>query len=296
MVDRPNQLPAARKGEIKSQPPPPPIVVKAVPEPSPWAREVKSQPPPPPIVVQPFPHAGPTREYLLTALPKQRAVPWRFLPQAWVRCSLIALADSRRTGAIRWACATVGLLVWFLTLWSAPPDSGDTIGPTVVINYLALIVSSFAWTALICRRWASRGFLYLAPVWGCRVFLYLAPAVLALVVGVYASLDRYTVRTAAIWNPERSKYVETRSLSVVTKEHILQRNTYKRWTGRPIYREVSVWDATGNLIEGGGGPVAKTGSAHGEWFWIDYQTAARRWEWYWYGERISEGEWHLRSK
>jgi len=52
MVNRPNRLPAGHSGEVRSEPSPPPIVMKAVPEPGPWARQ---QPPPPPILADPVP-------------------------------------------------------------------------------------------------------------------------------------------------------------------------------------------------------------------------------------------------
>lgn len=73
-------------------------------------------------------------------------------------------------------------------------------------------------------------------------------------------------------------------------------DTYSNWTNQIVRRSILQPDGENNLTIFG--PMKPPQSRHGEWTAI-YQHGEKIIElqtWYWYGEKISQGEWHLRNK
>ena len=68
--------------------------------------------------------------------------------------------------------------------------------------------------------------------------------------------------------------------------------TYSRWDRSPLGQL--------RILPGGArtfGPVAPTGTPHGEWFFFPVKGSDEGAEtiWLWYGEIVKEGEWHARN-
>lgn len=68
---------------------------------------------------------------------------------------------------------------------------------------------------------------------------------------------------------------------------------FRAWGNVHIRRDVSFSDRSGSMS----GPMSPSGKPHGAWV-VTYLELGKPDEqiWYWYGDRISEGEWHLRNK
>lgn len=74
---------------------------------------------------------------------------------------------------------------------------------------------------------------------------------------------------------------------------------YTRWGGRHYYRHLNIPVEGSSLGISTSGPMSASGKPHGEWEQFDWSKRGSDYHqrvWFWYGDEISEGEWHLRSR
>lgn len=64
-----------------------------------------------------------------------------------------------------------------------------------------------------------------------------------------------------------------------------------RWGNKVFHRRIYI---PGDFSTEG--PIADSGSVHGKWKTLTYKPVNLETEYFWYGEKITEGEWHLRNK
>jgi len=180
------------------------------------------------------------------------------------------------------------------------PPSG-----TVALNYLALVGGMACVTFSILRRW---------PAWPRRPVLSACIACSFLVLVLYARADYYTTEWAKLTDPKTGKtwQVQRYPLHEMLGKELRCggfEDTYRRWGRVHIYRSYSSYEP-GEYPEGNGfrtkGPMSPSGKPHGEWEWyscdqkrlgqdeFDRYKSGRTW--YWYGDKITEGEWHLRNR
>lgn len=156
----------------------------------------------------------------------------------------------------------VSALAFVLTI-RTPPSSW------VLVHYLGLMFA----VGLLVARIVQPKF----PQWEKRIAL----AAAFVVAWLWWRTDYYI----AFWEKEddfsRASYTD-----------YIYRGNY-----RPFYRKLisNVKDVGTEYTEGA---MTETGRLHGHWHSTVFSDSGMRSgdDWYWYGERISEGEWHLRNK
>lgn len=160
-------------------------------------------------------------------------------------------------------CWVALLLAWAFTLWKS-------FGPLVLLNYLLLAV------LVLVTVWAFRRKLP-TP----RYFRPVAIGACILALSLHAWLDRRTRR-----------YYKGGDLHIAT---------YGRFTSRWNYWEIYP-ASDDSFLYSMKGPISDSGKRHGKWCWfwkpqkgIPYRDPIT-YTWHWYGEKITEGEWHLRNK
>ncbi len=78
-------------------------------------------------------------------------------------------------------------------------------------------------------------------------------------------------------------------------------DTYARWSGHQTYRRMWGDDALGQLRDSAEGPMCgDPPRLHGRWTYSYFGhnpfSFREEHEFYWYGEKVSQGEWHLRNR
>lgn len=137
------------------------------------------------------------------------------------------------------------------------------------------------------------------------------------ILGLYASLvvnRKWLIKTGlgialvftiVWWNVDYS--VQNWSTEGESDEWTLRYKDYvRRGSSRPYYREFSMTKRDSYLVTyKSEGAMTETGKQHGKWMWhsFDWDAASgsdSRFDsgndFYWYGDKITEGEWHLREK
>jgi len=88
--------------------------------------------------------------------------------------------------------------------------------------------------------------------------------------------------------------------SEYTKNTSRYSDYFRRLADKPYYRKYSMYTEGGLAIYRSEGRLTDTGKQHGKWPWrsIDWSpfNVETGNDFYWYGEKITEGEWHLRNK
>ena len=188
------------------------------------------------------------------------------------------------------ACVSVPL--WFATL--ATLGSPQPFWPWPAMNYLALIVFSSLSTGLLASRWFGR-----------RVSTLIAAGITLVALVCLGAVDTYTREWTTVWDDEQLEFVVLPGgLAFGDESHKgpwnVYRDTHKRWSGRITYRVLTMCTGTSfkerltpDSFEG---PLSPSGKPHGHWVQTTWSPYQRTDEWYWYGEKITEGEWHLRNK
>lgn len=185
-----------------------------------------------------------------------------------------------------WVAGGVCLLGWLGT--SGHPPGNRYILP----NYILLAAACVALVKAVQTRWF--------PV---PVFYAAAPALAIAALIVHAATDTYTTMWTAIEDPETYELTETATPvaywgSRTGREisRIRYRDTYKRWGDRFVHRRIDNYDNRGHVTRSFAGPMSESGKPHGPWELALWDSHDRRLSWYWYGEKITEGEWHLRNR
>lgn len=73
-------------------------------------------------------------------------------------------------------------------------------------------------------------------------------------------------------------------------------DTYNRFTGKIIYREICHYDDKHELVSVAQGPMSPGNNPHGEWQLVLFNPDRLVRIWYWYGETITEADWVSRNK
>lgn len=198
-----------------------------------------------------------------------------------------------------------GLFTWLVTLGSPP-------GLAVAVNYIALVIWTAACAALSHQRWPVGLICGRSIPW--RFFSFTGPGAAVLALAIYAPFDRYTVRSWAVWDEQNLELTFMPGpipWSDPVPEHgcVIRYETYRRWTDGPIYRKAVSYESSTGSLRGYGwsrplmiteGPTSPGGQCHGRWVITfhgpETETEASVLTWHWYGEKISEAEWHARSK
>ncbi len=190
------------------------------------------------------------------------------------------MAGILNDGLLAWAIVMVLSAIAFLFTIGSPP------GPIVAFNYLMLVTSVAALTALVCGRW-----------FGMKTFCCAAPVMILAALLIYAPRDSYEDK----WTNTEDNTPWDEEDDAITRYSY--RDTCSRWTGKMTHRRLSVRrykNGEGTSWTVVSGPMSDSGKCHGKWKTLflrplDFGNPAKT-EWYWYGEKISEGEWHLRNK
>jgi hypothetical protein len=182
--------------------------------------------------------------------------------------ALLATAGRGREARLQWrALAWVAALAacaiaWGCTNWSPP-------SVWVLVNYVSLTGVAACLVVLARIRW---------PSWTRRATWGALSAGVALLV-LFGWLDRYDER----WTGDRGiRFIDT----------------YGRFTSRWNHRWV--FGGAESYFSSMHGPMTGSWKKHGEWTYLAKEKSPPTYglirTWYWYGEKISEGEWHLRNK
>lgn len=153
--------------------------------------------------------------------------------------------------------------MWLSTLHTPP-------GLTSFLHYVALFCIPLAVAAALVARLPE----------GTRPYVIVGGIATAfLLVFLWGRVDRYSEHWVDDEGPGRASFTDWRWRS----------------GGDIYYRAAWVSDDNG-LSYIAEGPMSASHKQHGEWdyeFFGDEHRSEKKW--YWYGERITEGEWHLRN-
>lgn len=186
---------------------------------------------------------------------------------ALILVSLVVAAGRGRDApiqwrALKWTSAFGGcFFAWAVTSWS--PSAW------VIVNYVALLGASGCLVVLARMRWPAHA---RRASWG-------AAAVGLGIIVFLGWFDRYDER----WTNDRG---------------IHYTDTHGRFSSR--WRCRRIIGGPNSYFRSMHGPMTESGRTHGQWtYWSKDSSGPNLGfseTWYWYGEKITEGEWHLRNK
>jgi hypothetical protein len=163
-----------------------------------------------------------------------------------------------------WLALIVCSLAFLLTIRTPP-------GPFVLVHYLSLMIAVGALASWIATKWKAK--------WAGAIAIVSA------------------IVTAVLWG--RSDYYIDHwdEPTKATPGTIYFTDYIYRGDDKPFYRRLHIQQKVGGThhVEGA---FSDSGKQHGRWHGYTLSSGGieSHDDWYWYGERVSEGEWHLRNR
>jgi hypothetical protein len=193
----------------------------------------------------------------------------------------------------RGLCFIICLILWYWTFAETRvkiDDSND--GWLVLLNYIFLVFG----LVLLCRLIAPKRLTALISLY------WIVVPVVCLGFYLYARVDSYEVDWLEVHRTSMPDYQIHSFDRPKVRERIAGHSytrftdSHRRWGGAIYWRDINSYDQNHEMLYHTAGAMSASNKPHGEWNGYDFSYKEEINSWYWYGEKISEGEWHLRYK
>jgi len=197
--------------------------------------------------------------------------------------------------------ATKGVNVWRCFLLHSSTD-WEKHYPDYFVAALVLSVTLAPLAAISARESRSTAGIFAYPL--LMFTAYCAYRLVRLRTGKSRPILLFTIAGAVMIVWGRYDNVESRRQDQST----VYLDRYNRWTGNHLFRTLIEYDSPEHAQSLSwmhrrwtyDGPMAGTGKPHGHWTMTHYNNSgfpiAFADQFYWYGDKITEGEWHLRNR